>query len=163
MSERGVHHRRAYHSLPGRFSGRYCRIPHFRSDGYPCRRYRLCSRTLRTGYEFCRRSAHRIDEIAQRKRRQWANDRYDERIRTGLFRFTGQLRCARSFGHYILYPGCVFWQCRNNQNAQCGYLWADRRFLGNYRRHTNQLFILLLIYQYHGCNLSDRGRKNAWH
>ena len=112
--ERGFHHRRTHHSLSGRFSGRYCCIPYFRGNGYPRRRYWLCSRTLRTGHELCRRSTHRIDEIAQWKRCQRIDDRYDERIRTGLFRIARQLRCTRCFGHNVLYFSSVLRQRRHH-------------------------------------------------
>lgn len=57
---------RTNHSISGCLPCRHCRIPYFGSDGFPCGRHWLCSRSVRSGYQFCGSIADSADEVSQR-------------------------------------------------------------------------------------------------
>ena len=72
--KRRLYHGRAHHSISGSVSGGYCRIPHFRCDGYVSKRHRLHSGIVWRRYQFCRRLTNRTDEIVEWQRCQWIDD-----------------------------------------------------------------------------------------
>lgn len=104
-------------SLSGGFSRWNRCFPHLGCHGYTGRRHWGNRRILRTGHRLCGSTANGLNEVTERQRCQWPDDRHHETVWTRFIRRTCQLCRSRCIGHHLLYFSSIFWKRRHHENT----------------------------------------------
>ena len=92
-------------------------FPHFGCHGYTGRRHWGNRRILRTGHRLCGSTANGLNEVTERQRCQWPDDRHHETVWTRFICRTCQLCRSRCIGHHLLYFSSIFWKRRHHENT----------------------------------------------
>ena len=92
-------------------------FPHLGCHGYTGRRHWGNRRILRTGHQLCGSTANGLNEVTERQRCQWPDDRHHETVWTRFIRRTCQLCRSRCIGHHFLYFSSIFWKRRHHKNT----------------------------------------------